>query len=261
MYKMRIRSDGFAFHAYTHDRRVIRRIAAVLPGLPYVPGLQECGGFLYSLGYDVVQPQYSGTYDSDGAFSPQSAIQSVTRLRGVLSKGSVTDFRGGGTVTVEGGVEVAAAHSFGTWVLASALVSGFRPRAALLLSPFLGVGDQLREAGARADLSGQPDHIHGALPLTFRLASVTEWRAFFTDGSFSFGDAAGGGSTRLIGVTGGEDPGLEPERTRRRFRWFVEKYAEACADSEFHIVPNAGHDEEGLLVEPVLERVRRAFEA
>ncbi|MBP8533698.1 hypothetical protein [Streptomyces sp. MK37H] len=257
MFKMRIREDGFAAHAYAHDKANLRNVAAVFPGLPYVPGLQECGEFLYSLGYDVVQPQYSGTYDSDGEFSPQSAVDSVSRLQKVLSRGTLTDHRSGCTVTVQSGIEVAAAHSFGTWAVANAFVAGFRPKVLLLLSPFLGVGKNLSEAGARIDLSGQPDHIEKALPFTFRVSSQDEWRSFFTDGMFPFGAVAEGPQSQIIGVTGGQDPGLDPERTRRRFLWFSKKYQVAVSSAEFHIVPTAGHDENGLLVEPVLDALRR----
>jgi hypothetical protein len=257
MHKMRIRENGLAVQAYAHQGDKLRQIAVVFPGLPYVPGLQECGRFLFSLGFDVVQPQYTGTYDSDGVFSPRTAIQTVDRLRDLLSRPFVMNHRGQTKIAIESDIEFAAAHSFGTWVLANAFVTGFRPGVLLLLSPYLGVGADLPKAGSRMDLSRQADHLRDALPFTFRLSSYEDWKSFYTDGKFAFCELGHDGRSHVIGATGEDDPGLDPERTGDRFRWFVQEYHEGVSDSQFFIVPSAGHDEADLLVEPVLDAIRQ----
>lgn len=257
MHKMRLREDGFAAQAFTHEDDRMRQIAVVFPGLPYIPGLQESGRFLFSLGYDVVQPQYTGTYDSDGKFSPHTAIGTVDRLRHLLSRSFVTNHRSGKKVAIESGIEFAAAHSFGTWVLANAFAKGFRPRVLLLLSPYLGVGRDLSDAGSRLDLRHQVDQLRDALPFTFRLSSYEDWKSFYTDGRFAFYAPGHDGRSYVIGATGADDPGLDPRRTQDRFRWFVREYDEGVSGRNFFIVPSAGHDEADLMVEPVLEAVRR----
>src|SRR5690348_13378794 len=78
-------SDEVAGHVYSSDDarrldRAARRLVVFCPGLPYVPDREFVTTRFVEAGFDVIQIQYVGTYDSAGTFSPQSAVTSVHRV-------------------------------------------------------------------------------------------------------------------------------------------------------------------------------------
>lgn len=258
MQKIRIRQEGLAALAFTHQPDVLRQVVLCLPGLPFVPGLQTFGKLAFELGCDVVQLQYAGTFDSEGEFSPGSAVDSVFRMRSILEEGEIRDHRGGRSLRLDGPVKGCLAHSFGTWVLSRAFAEGFRPDLIGLFSPFLGVGRELPVAGARVSMSRQVDHLQGALPLTFRLSSTVEWAEFFGSGDFPYPDHASGvGTSALLAVTGEDDPSLDAISVRRRFEWFASRYAPATNSIRFEVVPGGTHDEGTLLSDVVVSFMRK----
>src|SRR5680860_100370 len=111
MTRYRWRSRGVAGNVF--DQGDGFPIALVLPGLPYVPGSSE---YIERLAEEfcVVQPQYAGTYDSEGEFTPSSAIRTVTDTIDRLEEG-LFDARSERLIA-RGCPEILVAQSFGTWV-------------------------------------------------------------------------------------------------------------------------------------------------
>ena len=89
-----------------------------LPGLPGRPDGTPAVDYLISRGLTVVQPQYGGTYDSDGDFDPREAWRTVRNVVDLMARGllSVDGSRSSAPV-------LSMAHSFGTHALVRAALS------------------------------------------------------------------------------------------------------------------------------------------
>ena len=77
MIKARIRVEGIACQVYRSVQAGFDKTAVVVPGIPYVTDQEAITPFLVEMGYGVFQPQYLGTFDSDGKFTPESAIETL----------------------------------------------------------------------------------------------------------------------------------------------------------------------------------------
>lgn len=153
---------------------------------------------------------------------------------------------------------MAVAHSYGTNVLFSALLRGFRPRVMILKSPFFLFGSNAAEAGQKVDLSGHVRHVASALPLTFRFASNDEWYDYFVREPQHHPDpdsVPGGARTKLLCVVGDCDEGLDPEVSRAYLRDAAKRYSHALELIDYIVVPGATHDQSSMMVPEFLQAV------
>lgn len=251
MNKARIRIKGMAAQVYWPDTGETQRLAVVASGLPYAPDKEPITELLVQSGYMVLQPQYAGTYDSDGAFSPTAAISTLLNWQQLLQvESTLFDHRGHRWVTLPTDVGLLVAHSFGTYGAIGALLRGFNARAAMMFSPMFEFGTQSTSAGLRVDMEKHIRHIEGALPLTFRLTSPDEWIDFFlhTDSFHPFPDMLKEGrAIPLICVCGTNDPSIDCNRSMVYVRDFCTRYARRLRLLEYIRIPGAGHDWSALL--------------
>lgn len=250
--KVRIREAGFALTGLVHEaseESAPAPTALVAPGLPYTPSAGGMVERLHQQGFNAFQWQYPGTFDSAGSFSPQSAVQSLNLANELLKQPSVFDLRSSTPVSLStDGIQLLAGHSFGTWVITQALARGDVPvSSALLFSPFFDVGRNLYQAGVRADLSGQAIHIAEALPLTFRMSSLAEWKAFFGDGLFPWPPVVAKephpNPTRLYVSTGADDSALDPTAVETVMHSWLDRYRGLVTLEDWAVVEGVGHED------------------
>lgn len=228
------------------------RSAVSLPGLPSATTMDAITPLLCRWGYGVVQPQYIGTYDSDGdPFTPESAVRSVSLVQELVKTGKLHDLRGDRFVDSGRIVEVMAAHSFGTFVAMKAILQGLRPRIAVMLSPMFEFGKRSGEVGLTVDWRRHVDHMARALPLTFRMNDTKRWYDFFATAEHYQPDPATvvGSDTRvrIYCIVGEKDTSLIADKSRRYVEKFVGRYPTVLEFAGFRTIPGAGHDAEELL--------------
>lgn len=236
MKRYRWNQNGLAGNIFTGNS--FSRIMLVAPGLPYVPGAQPYFTDLIDRGYLIVQPQYIGTYDSGGKFSPAEAIRTVRCTVDEIKTG-IYDTKSG-ALLVTGDVDAAIGHSFGSWVLLNSMADLVSCSTIILLSPFLAMGKYQSEVGVSCDLSKQVSYISTALPYTFRLSSTVEWEKFFGNGDFPLPSDFGPGGGRILFAVGMDDKAFDIDILKRKISSLAEKIP--SSDTLFFSVEGVGHD-------------------
>lgn len=258
MQKARTRRNGLACLGFWPNGREFSKTALFFDGMPYVPTITPMTEYLVDRGYGVIQPQYIGTFDSDGQFTPQSAVDTVFEVDRQLKDSPWYNYRNETEFRVSGEVDVAVAHSYGTNVLFSALLRGFRPRIMILKSPFFLFGSNAGEAGQRGDFSGHVRQMIGALPLTFRFGSNEEWFDYFVNKPQAHPDpetVLAGKRTKLLCVVGDKDGDIDPEISRAYIEKAAERYSQAFDLVNYLVIPGAKHDQGTMMVPNFLEAV------
>lgn len=240
--RIRFREGGLAGHLYINRSpdATASALAIMCPGLPYEPAEEAITPSLTAAGFDVIQLQYAGTYDSDGLFSPNAALATVSELCNSLNRSrSLVNRKNGISIDVAARPTLLVGHSFGSWVAARALEHVDVPRC-VLIAPSLGYGRDAHYAGLAVDVSHQADYVAAALPYTFRLESLDEWRHFFTDaGGTMWRPERMTSDTKIWPVLGTNDDGYD----RNRIRSLIEELRRRHSFIEpLTLIPHVGHD-------------------
>jgi pimeloyl-ACP methyl ester carboxylesterase len=183
-------------------------------------------------GWNVVFPQFPGTYDSDGVFEVSSA---ASALRDLIPE--VPRYTG-----FELPLRIVA-HSFGGFVLTSLLrlAPGLPIEKVLLLAPAVSFQ---ADVGFRVDFSAYLEAALAERPYTYRVGSRDEWDEICRGGQPVPKENDWPGVARI--VIGDRDHLLEPNRSRERL---AEVFATltGCPDVALELVPGAGHRMHELL--------------
>lgn len=258
MQKARTRRNGLACLGFWPSGAAFDKTALFFDGMPYVPAITPMTQYLVDRGYGVLQPQYMGTFDSDGKLTPQSAVDTVFEVTRQLKENPWYNYRSEAEFRVAEDVDLAVAHSYGTNVLFSALLQGFRPRVMILKSPFFLFGSNAAEAGQRGDFTGHVRQMIDALPLTFRFESNDEWFDYFVNSPqvHPAPEAVSAGTrTKLLCVVGDNDGDIDPQVSRSYLETLADRYGHAFELVDYLVIPGAKHDQSTMMVPEFLQAV------
>lgn len=256
--KARIRTNGIAGLVFWDERPGFDKTAVIAPGLPYAPTVETIAPLLTATGYGVVQPQYHGSFDSDGSFTPIGCIQSLRDVESIIfSNAELRDLRGDRQFAIGNSVDLIAAHSFGTYAAIGAILRGMDTKLAVMFSPMFEYGIRSFDVGLKVDLRKHVSHIAAALPLTFRMESESDWRHFFLEESEFHPRSVPARSERVkvLCVVGDSDPSIDVDRSRRYIESFARSYESSLEFLEYKIVKKGNHSIETLLTDEVKELI------
>lgn len=263
--RIRFRKDGLAASLHTKRTNLgqsSNKLALLCPGLPYVPGEEHVTTLLLNLGFDVIQIQYFGTYDSDGSFDPKSAIASVISAIDTCLSGTIFDPKSGSSVALKRQVDLMVGHSFGSYVALSALNNDIHVPVVLVAAPYFCFGALRSTIGAGADLSRHASYMHEAMPFTLRMTSVTEWDRFFISDKDRIAinprKLSNISSTRIVSVVGADDSSFDKHKLKN----YVDSLSNTAKEAQSPIqveplivVPNAGHGLKDTITMSLLESI------
>lgn len=219
--------------------------------MPYVPAISPLSNYLVSKDYGVIQPQYYGSFDSEGYLTPKRAVSTIFEIEKQLKKRPWRNYRNDKDFVPPPTVDLAAAHSYGTNLLYSALLMGFRPRLMILQSPFFLFGANGMQAGQRADFTTHVQQMANALPLTFRFDRERTWMNFFVRSPQIHPPTRKVPSsrqrTKLICVVGSNDGDIDAGASRAYIEQAANTYKQAFELIAYIVVPGAGHDQATLM--------------
>jgi hypothetical protein len=259
MNKARIRIDGLAALVYWPDGAGFSKTALIAPGLPYDLAQDRIVPVLTASGFGVIQPQYIGTYDSDGFFTPQGCIETLLRFeRLIATHDRLYDIRGERYFNIGPRVDVLSAHSFGTYSAVGALLRGLRPSLTILMSPMFEFGAKRAEVGLQLDVRKHVRHIANALPLTFRMKTVAEWEDFFLDQTCFHprpNDVTCPSPSDVFVICGDADTSLQLCQSVQYVRSFCESYKQCLHLTTHEIVAGGTHDVSTLLTPEIVSQL------
>lgn len=232
-----------------------RALAINIPGLPGRMHATPIVPTLLEAGYDVLQLQYYGTYDSEGAFDPRRAHQTIIDAVEALRSGEVVEFGTNTQVVGDRPPRLLVAHSFGTYVALRALMAGAQFEKVLLFSPMLRLGRWSAVDGLELDLHAHVARIAEVLPLTHRIVSAEDLRRFFIEDEWI--PSAPVGTPRFGLFVGTEDPSLNDQVALDAAKATLQEvYGDQSLDVLAHSIRGAGHGVDSM-VERGGRRIRK----
>jgi hypothetical protein len=256
----RFRAEGLG-GAFFAPAREEAPVAVNLPGLPARIHATPIVPTLLELGYAVVQPQYFGTYDSEGDLVPESAYRTVRVLLELLERGGLVDGWSHEPLLPPGRrVPLLVAHSFGTYVAMCALVDGLDFERVALFSPMPRFGRHSREDGLILDLDRHAQRIASVYPLTHRARGSDSLKRFFLDADDTWPTRRRpeSGPSPTVGVfVGADDPGIDAGRAMAATRSLAESLLGVGCVSVDKVIPHGQHGVDTLLAHDTAGVIRR----
>jgi len=251
------RQGGLAGEVFLDPDRVPETVALFCFGFPGNMGANATVQFLVSLGHAVVVHQYSGTYDSDGVFAPDSAISSVVELAQHVATGNFNEVKKGKRIPLgeHPTVKILAGHSFGCFLGGRAATRIRSVETVLLLAPILGYGHSPVNYGVLEDGIAQLEYVQRARPHTYRFGDLDAWRLLFR-GERNIWDNAGTPSKRLLAVVGQNDPDFDSHIIVSEFPAIARSVFGSASIPSIQSVSEAGHGDSELLTDEVREWIR-----
>lgn len=251
MKKVAFRMDGISGEMYSASANGTKPICLYLSGLPGSTGRNAGTFFFANKGFAVLQPQYMGTYDSDGAFTPSNTFDSVRKLNEIVNRGVIVDVKNNREIEMASAISVVFAHSFGCYVALRTLGSLPQVILTVLFAPTIGFGQRY---GSFADPIVQIDYLKRGRPYTYRLGPRDEWQEHFQkDLTAKARDnrLIGKHNSQILAIVGGNDKNFDPRYISELIKEDGIKDGRRVADCL--IVENGDHDIESLLT-PSVER-------
>ena len=231
----RLIHDGMVVDTFSSSASIGRGTALFLNGFPGAIG--PLPGVLAALerGWEVIFPQYPGTYDSGGEFSPGNASRALAAM---LRSPSFT----GKLIKAP---TIAIAHSFGALILVD-LIRQYPQlpiKKVLLLAPVISY--QLNpDLGIREELLPHLEGVIKSHPMTYRIGNMTDWKAIAA-GLHTI-EQAGPWTGLIRAVVGDGDDTYALDIFQRCFSSAVTELL-GCSDVSLEIISSAGHAMHELL--------------
>jgi hypothetical protein len=251
------RTEGLAGEVFLNPVTDKYKLAIFCFGFPGTIGNNPIVSLLVDLDYAVFVHQYSGTYDSDGGHSVETAIQSIIDLAKLVNNGCLRDIKNNNVIPLGDSprVSLLAAHSFGCFLGARAASRIESIRDLLLFAPILGYGRAPIDYGVREDGLFQLEYVRRARPHTYRLTELPDWRAMF-EGNRNVWTPAADTTNRVVSIVGGRDGDFDVEVLRQNYREVIRSILGEVSSAELRVVGNAGHGDTDLVTEDIASALR-----
>jgi hypothetical protein len=253
------RCDGLAGEVFLDPTRSPNSVAIFCFGFPGTIGPNPIVNLLAASGYAVVVHQYAGTYDSDGYFTPQASVDSITTIAHRLAEGNFTDIKKGNPIPIGDypQTKLIVGHSFGCFLGGRAATQIRGVEAVLLLAPILGYGHVPFEYGVLEDGIAQLEYVRRARPHTYRFSDLDDWRALFRGERNSWSPRQIN-AKRVLAVVGDADPDFNVRLIVPAFPAILTSLYGRTVQGSISVVPGAGHSVDDLLTDEVKEWVLQA---
>jgi hypothetical protein len=259
MQTINIRKNGLGaiLRFPSFDGDYIRISAASFTGIPTTNTTTASTKLLTSFGYGVIQPQYIGTYDSDGILTPENCVKTISKAFYLDDQNKfIFDYHSNKQSKLSSKSDILMAHCVGGCFSLNAILRGFRPHVVILFAPICEYGPNRRDAGTDIDFVKYVKYMKNVYTHTHRFDSQL-WENFFLhDSNFHPlpGECAiSEKKSKLLVLMGDQDEMVDVHRCKNFIEHFAKKYSHVLELSEFVCVPQAKHNVQSILSPSTIE--------
>jgi len=248
-YRFRDSDELIAGQVYLGSGSETRGYMIFCQGMPYVPCMEAIVPKAIKSGLAVIQVHYAGTYDSDGSFTPQEAIQSIIRFALQLTDGKdLLDIRSLNPIKFGRSLSVIAGHSFGSWIAYQCCIQSSVFDYCLMFAPYFGFTERHGVVGAES-LITHLDYVRRAVPLTHRFGDAPAWDNLYL-GKES--DSVNKAQCPVIPMLGSLDTGLDVKHIQAWIRERADVGIRAIS-----LIDGVGHGLEGFASDDHVSEILR----
>ena len=235
-----------------------QKIAIHLPGLPNlptpIPGITQ---LLARAGFNVLQPHYPGTYESEGQFDPYETYRCVAHWISHLESGDVVDLKRESLLGIKAGPDLLSCHSFGSYVGFKALRQEVHVKKAMFFGTSFRYGIDGQQYGVRGDKTEHSRFLERAYAKCFRSSQKGIIEEFFVRNSkelFEFENSSAS-MVRCLAVAPDSDPTIDYAASEDGVKGIFESYPNLFSLDRFLVARGAGHSVASMLTPEVSKSI------
>jgi pimeloyl-ACP methyl ester carboxylesterase len=221
--------------------------ALYLYGFPGSIGENSVTRFLLSEGYVVLQPHYPGTYDSDGTFTPDSAVGMTAHLQTLVERGEAMNVKNMKPMGIPKQIEVCIGHSFGCFVALRAARSLPNLLDLVLLAPAITYGEGEFSCGIIENGVDHISYVQRSRPHTYRLGDTQAWLDLYAGKQNMMQQFKHPTLRSTIGVVGSNDPYFKSETLKNSFDSLIRMHLGTQSAVHLWQIAAGDHSSESLL--------------
>jgi hypothetical protein len=250
--------NGIMSDVYEPEGGLAEHAAILLYGFPATISENAATDLLVSSGFSVFQPHYPGTYDSEGLFTPQSAVEVIPNLLEALSHGEVRDLKKNSIRAVPRKVVVCIGYSFGCMISLRGIPYLTSLHSLLLLAPAISYGHAPIPSGWNETGPSFLDYLRRSRPFTYRLGETHSWHEFY-NGALNYPTGESPESLHtIVGVAGAKDGSFNHAVLQQNFAPVVQRYAGSHPDIKLLTVEDGNHSLNSLITDKTTPIIREA---
>lgn len=233
----RLKSENIVYDLYL-PKKESGKVILYVPGLPGHPRKKRLGEAFACKGFTFFEMRFPGSWESDGVFTMDNCVKSLTEAYAFLSNGAGFELRKDQKITWKNEKIILMGNSFGGGVVLSSQLND--PLTFVLFSPVTKLGDVKHSLVKLA--SGEDDLFHllkEGYRHAYRGLVSADWRNFL-DGNTLINPERNVESLKnkeLIFVQGDKDGVIQSTHTAEYVRDLKDKHI----DSKLLTVTGAGH--------------------
>lgn len=230
--------------------------ALFLPGFPASMNANPVTRLLTSLGYCVFFPQYPGTYDSSGEYTPKSALSVAETIQSRISQtDEITNLKDNAPVKIPPRIEIVVGYSFGAFVAVRSLPSLPFCKRLITISPAFTYGDCDIDMGFRESGDKFLDYIKRTRPMTYRLGEQQVWSEFYGGGMNIPAKHPKVETLFNLTIFGSKDKSIDGHLLRRNLIPFLSNFASKIESAECIENERGEHSVDTLISDEIREKL------
>lgn len=168
--------DGILIDVFKSKKHEPKYTAIYLYGFPGSNGSNLFIEYLVDKGFIVFQPNYPGTFDSDGKHSPLNSISFMENVSNIIQDGKFSEIKSNKTINFPPRLDLLSGSSFGCFVALRCTHYFEKINSLILFSPVLTFSTSgEHDCGFFEDGSENVDYVAKSRPFTYRLLDKREW--------------------------------------------------------------------------------------
>lgn len=255
----RVKHEGMSADLFIpHRNDDIQHGIVFFPGLPAVIGKNDLTTSLAGKGFTILQPYYSGTYDSEGIFSPTSCIEDTKKAISLLKRDNIREQFFEKDIPLEVRNITFFGHSFGGQIALLGSLNSPEVEKVAIFNPLI----VRREDGTPEGDLQLTDALHvlgfiqRSYPFTYRIGSESDWLEFLQGKmkEFNIFDNLNGLTNKsILNVNGLKDERIKVDGVLQLVN--AAKKAQVSCTVQNISVNNGGHSLKTLLNQEIIQEV------
>jgi len=259
MARFRNITKGIMCENYIYDKAQLPIGSCIfLSGFPATPGENSLITSLVKKNIHVCNPQYPGTYDSDGHFNLESCIKSVEKINKATQADHIRNLKNSKIMTLPNHFHYMVGYSFGAFIALNSLQFFSSLKTLFLVSPVLSYGPSLESCGY-SETYDFIEYVKKTRPHTYRFDNFDTWKGLY-NGVYNLTPSVKNTSLENVICIIGEEDDFDLEKFAENHEKIITRFTANKINVKLIRVANGSHSINSLLNTEVMTEILNYIE-